>query len=147
MYNPKTKNRMIKDLTFLNESYGEWSKVDKPMLVSMNYEVSNGNKAVKIVLAHNENNDNCYNLVSNSESDKESKENFLEGQVEDELEVTPKTTLNPKVVYAIKNYKLCITKMLIKLWNKCLKKKVQKKNIFFIDLATIARVDKDTKFT
>ena len=51
----------------------------------------------------NENNYNYYNVVGNSKSDEVSKEHFFEGQVDDEIEVIPKTILNPKVVQATKN--------------------------------------------
>ena len=39
---------------------------------------------------HNKNNNYYYYLVSNSESDDESKENFFEGQVDNEIKVTPR---------------------------------------------------------
>ena len=61
----------------------------------MSYEGSDENKAVKTVLAHNQNN-SYYNVVSNSESHEEAKESLFEGHIEDEFEVTHKITLNPK---------------------------------------------------
>ena len=48
-----------------------------------------------------------YNVISNSDSDDEGETeegNVFEQDIEDELEVTLKTTLNPKVVREIKNF-------------------------------------------
>ena len=54
-------------------------------------------------MANNENDNNYYNVVSDSESDDEAKENHFEVHVDNETEVTRKTTLNPKVVQVMKN--------------------------------------------
>ena len=51
---------------------------------------------VETVLAYNENN-YSYNVVSNKESKDEVEESFFNYQIEDEIKVTPQTTLNPKV--------------------------------------------------
>ena len=58
---------------------------------------------MKGILAHNENNSNNYNVISDSESDNEVEENVFEEQLEDELKVNPKNTLNPTVVFAMTN--------------------------------------------
>ena len=49
-------------------------------------------------MADNENSNYYYNAVNKSESDDKAKESLFVGQVEDETGVTPKTTLNPKVL-------------------------------------------------
>ena len=41
--------------------------------------------------------------VSNLESNDEAEENLFEEQIQDEIEVIPKTTFNPKLVKAVKN--------------------------------------------
>ena len=64
------------------------------------------------------------------------KKTFFEGQVEAEIEVTPKTTLNPKIVPVMKN----LQSSYIEDANKIVKQAL-------IDLATIAVVAKDTKST
>ena len=45
---------------------------------------------------------NSYCIVSDSESDEEAKENLFE-DIDDEIKVTPKTKLNPKLVHIMKN--------------------------------------------
>ena len=45
-----------------------------------------------MVLACNENNNNYYDVVRDSNKDEESKDNFFEVQVKDEVKVTLKTT-------------------------------------------------------
>ena len=50
-----------------------------------------------------------YNAVCDSESDKEVKENFFD-KIDDEIEVTSRTTLYPKAVQAIKNFQALYNK-------------------------------------
>ena len=56
-----------------------------------------------MVWGNNEDNDSNYDVVSNLESKEEEKENLFEDQIDDEIHMTPKTTLNSKVVRAMKN--------------------------------------------
>ena len=69
----------------------------------MSYDGSDDKEAVKRALVHDENYNNDYYIVSSSESKVEVEENIFEGQIEDKIEVTPKTKLNPKVARVIKN--------------------------------------------
>ena len=60
-------------MTFLQKSYSEYTKVDKPMVVTMSYEWSDDDEeleAVPVIV----NNNNVY-LVSDSDTDS-SKEDF-----------------------------------------------------------------------
>ena len=63
-------------MTFLDKSFGEWNKVEKPTVVPMSNEGSN-NEAIKMVSAHDENNNDKYHVVNNWEIDDENEENFL----------------------------------------------------------------------
>ena len=90
-------------MTFLCKSYGEWNNVDKALVAPISYEQSY-DKDIDIVSKNN--NIDYYNVVSNSGSDnthKREEEIFFEQEVNAELQVTTKTTLNPKVVRGMKN--------------------------------------------
>ena len=52
-------------------------------------------------MSNNENNSKNYYVVGDFMHNNEVEENFFEEQIEDAMEVPPKTTLNPKVVRAI----------------------------------------------
>ena len=75
-------------LKFCVSSYGLWGSDD--------------DEVIKTDLSHNENNNYYYYVVSNFEIVVEAKENFFQVKVEDEIEVAPKTTLNPKLIQAMK---------------------------------------------
>ena len=57
-------------MTFLNKSFCECNEVEKPMLVPMRYERLD-DEEVEMVLAHHDNNDNNYDVLSNLGSDGE----------------------------------------------------------------------------
>ena len=77
-----------------------------------------------MILCNHENNNNICNIVSNPKSkDEESKE---------EIEVTSKTTLNPKVARAMKNLHVLYNEDATRLWNKLSKKKKTKKKLSFL---------------
>ena len=101
-------------MTFLGKPYGKWNKVEKPALAPISYERSNDDK-VKMVLDNNNNTSKNYNKVSDSESD-DKKENLSLQDLKNEVEVTPKTMLNPRVVRMMK--KLEIPKMKMNRLNK-----------------------------
>ena len=61
------------------------------------YEGTDDDEEVEMVSAHNKNNYN-YDVVSYSESGDKAKENVCGEQVENKIEMTPKTAFNPKVV-------------------------------------------------
>ena len=83
-------------MTFLDKLCNECSKVENPTQVPMNDGGPDNEGEVETVLAYNENN-YSYNVVSNKESKDEVEESFFNYQIEDEIKVTPQTTLNPKV--------------------------------------------------
>ena len=66
----------------------------------MSYQGSDDNEVVETVSTNNENNNHHYYVVSDSKSDEEAKK--FEGQVQDEIEVSPKTTVNTIVVQTMR---------------------------------------------
>ena len=58
-------------MTFLQKSYGEYSKVEKPAVLNMSYEGSNDEEELEIVPVDNKNNN--VNVVSDSNSDSSDK--------------------------------------------------------------------------
>ena len=54
-------------MTFLQKFYGEYTKVEKPVLVTTSYEGSNDDEELETVLVINNNNN--VNIVSDSDSD------------------------------------------------------------------------------
>ena len=67
MFNPKTKWIILtQDVTFLQKSYGEYSKVEKPVILNKSYEGSNDEEELKKVYIDNKNNN--ANVVSDSDS-------------------------------------------------------------------------------
>ena len=132
VYNPKTQNNILtKDVPFLQKPCSDWSKVKKPVLVPISYKGSDDNKELKIVpLINQNNNDNNYNVVSDSESKNADGGNLFDEDVNKEVEATPRIIVNGKVVKQWKNYKLCIAAMQTKLSKKQLKKKILKVWIF-----------------
>ena len=82
VYNSKTKISLLEDMIFL-----------KNMVSGHGWKTCvSSNEVVKVVLACNENNNNYYDVVRDSNKDEESKDNFFEVQVKDEVKVTLKTT-------------------------------------------------------
>ena len=110
VFNPKTKKIIsTRDMTFLQKSYGEYSKVKKPVLVTMSYEGLDEEEELKMVPIINNNNNNN-NIVSASDSDTDienDNKNVFDEDIDDEVKVTSKTTINAKVVWAMKNLQLC----------------------------------------
>ena len=104
---PKTKKIILTwDMTFLQKSYSEYSKVEKPVLVTLSFEGSDEEDELKtfpIISQTNKNN----HLVSNSNSDSDGKnqENIFNEDIGKEVKVTPNTTFNAKVVHAMKKLK------------------------------------------
>ena len=95
---------MTQDVTFLQKSYSEYSKVDKPVVVTTSYEGLDDNeeqlKTLPIVVTNN----NKVNVVSDSDSDsseedfKNNEDNFFDEDIDDQVKVSPQTTVNAKVV-------------------------------------------------
>ena len=64
--NPKTKKIILtKDVTFLQKSYRDYSKVEKPVLVTTSYEGYNEEEELETVPVMDNYNNN-YNIVSDS---------------------------------------------------------------------------------
>ena len=121
-------------MTFLQKSYGDFNKVEKPVLVTMSYE-DNENELEMIPVVMQNNND--YNVVSDSksESDDKSEENLFDVNINKEVETRPKTIINSKVVQAMKQLQALYNDD-----NKIVKQAAQEKSTnenlnFLIDLA------------
>ena len=62
---PRQKIILTRDVTFLQKSYGEYSKVEKPVLVTMSYEGPNDEGELDPII----NNVNDSNIVTDSDRD------------------------------------------------------------------------------
>ena len=106
IFNPKMKRIILTlDVTFLQKSYGEYSKVEKPVVLNTSYQGSNGEEELEIVPLYNKNND--VNVGSNSdihssEDFENDKENFFDEDINNQVIASPKTTVNAKVIQAMK---------------------------------------------
>ena len=69
---------------FSGKSFGEWNEVEKPTVVPMSYEGYNV-KEIEMASGYNENNDNNYNVVSNSECKDGREEKLFEDQIKEEI--------------------------------------------------------------
>ena len=85
------------DVTFLQKSYHEHTKVEKLVVVTMSYEGQDEEEELQIA-----------NVVNDSESDssnndiKNNNDNFFDEVINNQVKATPQTTINTKVVTAIK---------------------------------------------
>ena len=106
VFNPKTKKIILtRDVTFLQKSYGEYTKVEKSILLTISYEGLDSEEELEPIPIVNNNNN--INLVgdSNSDDDIENDNNKLfEEDLDDKVNVTPKTTINAKVVHTRKKF-------------------------------------------
>ena len=93
---------LTKDVFFLHKSYKNWSKVEKPVTVPMTYESPDDDEECKTIPVINQNNNSNYNAVSNSKYESNDKDNLFNEVVNEEVEATHKTTVNAKVVQAMK---------------------------------------------
>ena len=77
---------------FLQKSYSEYSKVEKPVLVTMSYDGSDEEEELKMVPIVIQNNNN-YNVVSDLDngSNDENKETLLDENINEEVKMTPTT--------------------------------------------------------
>ena len=85
------------NMTFLGKSYIEWNKVEKPAFVTVKY-VGPGDEEDETVAENSNNINNEYDDVSDN-VDSNTEENYFDQDIK---KVTPKTTLNPKTLRAIK---------------------------------------------
>ena len=91
-------------MTFLQKTYGAYSNVEKPVLVTTRNEGLDDDEELKIIPVVNQNN-NHYNVVSNSDSksnDKETEKNIFDDNNNKKVEATHKTNINAESVRAMK---------------------------------------------
>ena len=107
IFNPKTKKIILtRDVTFLQKSYGEYTKVEKPTVLTMIYEGLDDKEELETVPI--ESNNNNINVVSDSDSDSSDQdfesieENFFDDDIDDQVKASPETTVSTKVVQATK---------------------------------------------
>ena len=98
---------MTLDVTFLDKPHGEQDKVEAPAFVPNSYEGSDDDDQEMVPKNSNVNND--FNAASD-DLDSEEEVNFFDQEIDQELEVNPTTTVNPKVLRAIKICKPCTTR-------------------------------------
>ena len=88
-------------MTFLQKPYCEYTQVEKPVVVTTSYEGFDKEEELEMVPLVNIN--NSINIVSDSDSDsseedfKNSEDNFFDKDVNDQLKISPHTTVNAKV--------------------------------------------------
>ena len=91
-------------MPFLQKSYSENTKVEKPVLVTVSYEGSEKEVEHESVPVIN-NNNNTVNIVPDSNSDDDIKndtKNVFDKDINNEVEVTPQTTINAKLVHPMR---------------------------------------------
>ena len=134
-------------MTFLQKSYGEYAKVEKPAALTTSYEGLDEEEEPKGGTW----NGSCsnVNVVRYSDSDsseedfKYKKGNLFDEDINDQVKVSPQTTVTAKVVWALKKFQASYNEDA----NKIIKEATQDKNaienlIFLIDLAMVTS---DTK--
>ena len=107
---------MTRDVIFLQKSYGEYTKVEKPAVLTMSYEGLDEEEEPKMVpvVINNSN----VNVVSDSNSDSSDKkfenneDNLFDEDIDDQLKVSPQTLSMQRWFKLWKHFKLCIMKML-----------------------------------
>ena len=114
---------MTQDETSLQKSYGEYTQVEKPVVVTTSYEGSDKEEELEVIPVVDTNNSINY-TVSDSDSDsseedfKNRKDNFFNKNVNDQVEISLHMTVNAMVVEAMKSFKVCIMMMPTKSSNK-----------------------------
>ena len=96
----------------------------------MSYERSY-DEEIKAVSSNNKNNNYYHDAVNDVKSDDEDEESIFEDQIENEIEVTPKTTLNPNEIRAMKILQALYNEDANKFLAKAEKEKATKGNLFF----------------
>ena len=143
IFNPKTKKIILtQDVTFLQKSYGEYTKVEKPAFLTMCYEGSDDQEELETVPVENNNNNNV-NVVSDSDSDssdedfKSIKENLFDDDIEDQVKASPGTTVNAKVAQAMKKLQASYNDDANKIIKEAMQDKVIENLNFLINLAMV----------
>ena len=109
-------------------------------MIPKTYERSDDDKELKTVPVINQNKNDNYNAVSDSESKSNIEENPFEVDVNKEVKLTPQTTVNSKVAQAMKKLQASYDNDINEFF-----KKAQKHLNFSIDLAMVAGDPKSTK--
>ena len=142
IFNPKTKHIILtRDVTFLKQSYGEYSKVEKPLILHTSYEGSDDEEELKIVPVDNKNNN--INVVSDSRTDtndndfENNEENFFDEDIDDQVIASPKTTINAKVIQAVKKLQAFYNGNADKIVKDTTQVKVSENLNFLIELAMV----------
>ena len=90
-------------MTSLQKWYGEYSKIEKPVLITTSYEGSNDQDELKTVSMISSNNN--YNVVTNFDNlfnVKNDSINFFDEDIEYKDKMALKTTTNTRLVQAMK---------------------------------------------
>ena len=146
IFNPKKKKIALTwDMTFLQRSYGEYTKVEKPAVVTKSYEGSDEEEELKMVPIVI--NNKSVNIVSDSESDsskdsiKNNDDNFFDNDINDQVKMTPQNNINAKdakVVWAMKNLQALYDDNAKKIFNQAKQEKSVIKNLnLLINLAMV----------
>ena len=126
------------EVTFLQKSYGVYSKDEKLVLVTISYEGSDDDEELKVVPFVDNNNN--VNKVSDSDSDDDienDNENFFDEDIHDEAEATPQTNINAKVVCVMKKLQTMFNHDAHKIVKQATKKSAIKNINFLMDLAMV----------
>ena len=103
---PKNKKILTRNVTFLQTTYGEYTKVEKSVVITTSNEGSDREEELKtdpLVI-----NNNNVNVVNDSQSDsskedfKNNSNNFFDDYINDQVKASPQTTVHAKVVQAMK---------------------------------------------
>ena len=87
IFNLKTKKIVLtQDVTFLQKSYSEYTKVENPAVLIMSYEGLDKEEELKIVSAENNNNNVNVVSVSNSDSSGEDFESYKENVFDEDID-------------------------------------------------------------
>ena len=108
IFNPKTKRIIVTgDVTFLDKSYGEYHKIQQPVILTTSYERSDDEEELEIVSKNNNNNSDV-NIVSNSNRDssdddlENNEEIFLDKDDNEQVISLPTTPVNSKLIHTMK---------------------------------------------
>ena len=113
-------------MTFVQKYYNEYTKIEKHVVVTTSYEGLDKEEELEMVPT-----DNNVNVVSSSKSNS-SKEDFknskfFDEDINDQVIATPQTTINKKVVQAVKKLQASYYDNATKSSSKQCKKKVPPK--------------------
>ena len=98
IFNPKMKKIILTwDVTFLQKSYGEYSKVEKPVLVTKSYEGLDCEEELEMFPISVNNNNLDIDPIRNTDI-----ENDIKNVSNNKIEVSPKTTIKTKVIWTMK---------------------------------------------